>query len=287
MISIAFVNGESEPILSADPCSVFIRETNALVESVQNDIKAYEEHLESFKMESSLSGFENIDTFTALEKEGEGIFTKIGNAIIKVLTSFIETMKGFLDKFKNFGFKNKSDMDKIDAMIKKHPELKDKIVGHASDFDFKDIDSLSRMEEQFNAIMKATDTSTIGKIKKKFGSGADKTVKVAAGAGTVIGLVTAVQKMKSNHTSMEKKLRDGYDSARKCRADILKELNNIKSGPHDDALRQVLMERLNCANDMTREYFNIAERYRRREASLLGKIQNMLGVGLTPKVAPR
>ena len=285
MISLAFINGGTEEIYSTNP--LYTSGLDALVEDAIHSYNEYNEKFDKFMTESSITGFENLDDLAFLESEGNNIFAKIGNAIINVLQKFTEAIGQLINKAKNIGFKNKSEMDKVEAMIKKHPDLKEKIIGHAADFDFKDIDSIAKMEEQFKQIMKATDKNVAHKILNKIKSSPGAVVGVAAGTSTIISLGTGIQKLKTNHKPLEQRLAESLDCARKNEQELNAAINRyrqneMKAGsaayPQARDELQILLTRLKAAQVVTRNATKSYNECVNRSAKLWGKILNACGI---------
>ena len=147
MISTAFVNCDAETVYSSNYGYRIVRECDEITESVMKAIHDYESHLEEYKFESSINGEIDEEEITALEAEGDNVFKKIGNGVMNLIKKLIDMIQKFIDKIRNSGFANKSDMDKIEVMCKKHPELKEQIIANASSFDFSQIRNIADMEE--------------------------------------------------------------------------------------------------------------------------------------------
>lgn len=225
MISVAYVNGTHEDILSLN--TVFDKDINTIVESVESEYNDYEKHYSEFLIESETSGFEDLDEIAMLESEGDNVFAKIGNAIIAVLKKFREGLQKLI---KNDRFKNKSDMDKIDALIKAHPNLKDQIVGHASDFNFKELENIAQMEKAFNDIMAMSDPKSMEARWKKTKTVAAGAVTVAAGTVTI---AKAIDLIKNATARTEREARESLNNAarfeQQCRQTLANNTRNLEN----------------------------------------------------------
>ena len=202
MVSIAFINGGSEPVYSSDQNYSIVKECNEITESIMDAIHDYESSVEEYKFESSLTGEMDEDELVALEAKGDNIFKKIGDGVISLIKKLIKMVQGFVDKLKGNSFAKKSDLDKIEIMCKKHPELKEQIIANASAFEFNQIKTIADMEENYNKIMKMEDESKRKKAIEKFKKGAATTVGVAASAVTVIKFGEAIIRLKDAHKRM-------------------------------------------------------------------------------------
>ena len=212
MISIAYVNGTSEPILSTDIFSKSINEIESIYESVVSSYNEYDESLKKFAFESSVNGFEDLELLEVMEKEGDGIITKIGNAIINIFKSFINFLKGFKKSFSEKGFGNKSDIEKIEVMIKKHPALKEKILANAKDLNLKDIQSLAELEKAMDEIMRMENPKSIKEKVKKTKE------KIAGGVAIAAGTVTVAKAIKlftDRHSDVENMVTSNMRNAQK------------------------------------------------------------------------
>lgn len=198
MISVAFVNNSYEPVYSASLESALLKECNDIYESILTDINEYYETVENNEFVGSLFG-------EAGEEDSEGgsnIFARIGNAIIALARKFVSMIDGFINNIKNSSFSKKSETDKIEIAIKKHPELKEVIIANAKDFDFSEIRTLSELDDYCNQILKASSPSKKRELFNKMKTAAAATVTVAAGATTILKLGETVSRMKHKNTEV-------------------------------------------------------------------------------------
>ena len=232
MISTAFVNCDAETVYSSDYGYKIVRECDEITESVMKAIHDYESHLEEYKFESSINGEIDEEEITALEAEGDNVFKKIGNGVMNLIKKLIDMIQKFIDKIRNSGFAKKSDMDKIEVMCKKHPELKEQIIANASSFDFSQIRNIADMEENYNKIMKMTDKSKKKEAIEKFKKGAATTTAVAAGTVTVIKLGEALVRLKNSHKNMTSEcqtiLEKKRERANKLNAEMTKMEDSVR-----------------------------------------------------------
>lgn len=228
MISYAFVNSSTEPIYSAEQSNMLVRECHNLCDNLFKDIDAYMEHYDMFTFESDM--FESVDNdeMIALEAEGKNIFTKIGEAVMNLFDRFITMMKGWVKKIKNLSFEKKSDSDKLEVMIKQHPELKEKIIANAKDFDFSEIRTLSELDEYYKKILEAENPD---KKKELF----EKMVKVAQGTGAVVGVGVSVIKIgeflgsfKKNNNKVLKDAQDKTISLAKDKSSVMAKISKFE-----------------------------------------------------------
>ena len=268
MISTAFVNCDAETVYSSDSGYMIVKECNEITESVMKAIHDYESHLEEYKFESSMTGIEDEDELLTLEAEGDNVFKKIGNGVMNLIKKLIDMIQGFIDKLRNRGFANKSDMDKIEVMCKKHPELKEQVIAHASDFDFSQIRNIADMEENYNKIMKMSDTSKKTQAIDKFKKGAAAAVTVAAGTGTLIKLGEALVRLKNSHKNMTAECQTILEKKRDRANKLSAEMTKL-----EDAARNRNNNNNNNQNNLSDLQANLNIRERTRYADMNNELR--------------
>ena len=304
MISIAYVNGTSEPILSTDIFSKSINEIESIYESVVSSYNEYDESLKKFAFESSVNGFEDLELLEVMEKEGDGIITKIGNAIINIFKSFINFLKGFKKSFSEKGFGNKSDIEKIEVMIKKHPALKEKILANAKDLNLKDIQSLAELEKAMDEIMRMQNPKSIKEKVKKTKEKIADGVAIAAGTVTV---AKAIQLFTDRHKDVENMVTSNMRNAQNNINSIQQEMdrlrrdyvninnnrnnnsnsnnsNNNTSNTIDTSISNdeynsrmdLLRSRLGAEKDLLTQAMDHYRNFQEEEQTILGRLRNMI-----------
>ena len=104
-------------------------------------------------------GYAPESMMVVYEAGKKNIFTKIGEMVIALYKKFVETIDNIIDKIKTNIFNKKSDLQKLDILMKKHPELKkeeEKTLQEALKdgiFDLRDIESLKKLDESFDEIL--------------------------------------------------------------------------------------------------------------------------------------
>ena len=204
MISISFVNGEQESLLASDS---FLTLENAMLtvsDEIDSVVSSYMKSREAYLFESSFLGFEDEEKALFLESGKDNIFKKIGDAIIELFKKFQDMVKGVIDKLKNMGFKSKSDTEKLEKLLKSHPELKDEVVCayKQGDLNVADAKTLKELDDAFDEIIQLSKKKDVkpdtlrGKAEafKKKVANIDKStaVKVAGAATTVITAAGAI-----------------------------------------------------------------------------------------------
>lgn len=178
MISIGYVNNTLTPMTDA-----FFKEYTAEINDLYDDINftccemaLVEERVD---IEQEITGSVNDTLMLEYEEKKKNFFQKIGEAIITIFEKVRAAIQSAIDKVKEIAFGSKSDLQKLDALIKKHPELKDEVVCafNSGALDMKDIKSLKELDDAFEEVMRMSkekdiDPNTLKgkweKAKKKF-----------------------------------------------------------------------------------------------------------------------
>ena len=197
MISISFVNGEQESLLASDP---FLTLENAMLKAsdeIDSMVSSYMKTREDYLFESSFLGFEDEEKELYLESGKDNIFKKIGDAIIALFKKFQDMVKGVIEKIKDMGFKAKTDTEKLEKLLKTHPELKDEVICayKQGDLNVADAKTLKELDSAFDEIIQMSKKKDVkpdtlrGKVeafKKKVDSIDKSTVVKVAGATTAV-----------------------------------------------------------------------------------------------------
>lgn len=240
MISISYVNNDDESILINDP---FIKLESEIVESerVVNDIvSSYVMESKNYLFESSVLGIEDKDKELYLEAEKENAFAKIGKAIIDLFNKFKEMAGNIVKKISEISFKSKSDLNKLDKLIKAHPEFKDDVICafKNGELNISDAKSIREMEAAYDELIKLSkkkdvDPKTLrGKfeaMKKKFDN-IDKgtAIKVAGAATTVITAGTAIFVFKNHILDAKKRTSEYIEASKKSAEDTAKAIEELR-----------------------------------------------------------
>jgi hypothetical protein len=200
MISIAYVNGETATLYASDP---FISIEKAINESeleIEEAVSKYIDLQENFIFEAGILGTIDEEKSLFLEAEGDNVFAKIGDAVIAIFKKIQEVIKNVISSIKNLGFKYKSYDDKINALCKGDPSLRDDVIAKFSEAELSitDIKSLKEFQEAYDELVKLSKQKDIdpksfkGRVeafKKKF-ENIDKSAVVKT-AGAVTAVLTA------------------------------------------------------------------------------------------------
>ena len=240
MINIDYVNGsialETEGLFK--PYTKFI-------ESCENEIKDifvnFNVITEKVELESSIMGSVPENMMMVYEAEKTNIFARIGEFLVKIYNEFVKLIDNVIDKIKNFSFKNKTNVQKLDILVKQHPEFKNEIVAafNADVLKLDDINKLKELDRAWEEVLKMAkkkdiDTKTlkgkIEKIKENFEKDEKswKVVKVAAAVGTVVTAAKAVTFFVPQCAEVMEKFKELKKSRSEQHADMMEELRNAK-----------------------------------------------------------
>ena len=204
MISIGYVNNTLTPMTD-----MLFREYSDEINDIYDNTNniCYEMSLleERVNIEQEITGSVDDTIVLEYEEKKKNFFQKIGEAIITIFKKVHAAIQSAIDKIKEIAFGSKSDLQKLDTLIKKHPELKNEAICafNSGALDMKDIKSLKELDAAFEEIIRMSkekdiDPNTLKgkweKAKKKFNEDEKtwKIVKVGAAATTVITAIKAV-----------------------------------------------------------------------------------------------
>ena len=204
MISIGYVNNTLTPMTD-----MLFREYSDEINDIYDNTNniCYEMSLleERVNIEQEITGSVDDTLVLEYEEKKKNFFQKIGEAIITIFKKVRAAIQSAIDKIKEIAFGSKSDLQKLDTLIKKHPELKNEAICafNSGALDMKDIKSLKELDAAFEEIIRMSkekdiDPNTLKgkweKAKKKFQEDEKtwKIVKVGAAATTVITAIKAV-----------------------------------------------------------------------------------------------
>lgn len=186
-------------------------------------------------LEYELTGEMNAEAKTFLESENKGFFEKIGDAIIGIFQKFINMINNAIDKVKEYSFSSKSYAQKMEILIKEHPDLKDEVIMACNKgaLDLNDMKSLNEMNKTFDEVLKMAkkenvDPNTIrGKLTKAIDDFKESdskkwtVVKVAGATSAVITAYVAARTLKSKIADADKCYRDTKRESERQKQEIL------------------------------------------------------------------
>jgi hypothetical protein len=229
MISLAFVNNSNQEPIIHSLLYRYESQVNDAIDEINNAF--FEYHLLENKDEFEEFFTEAEDNKKPEEKPAEnkpkekkdGIIKTIGKAVIKLFKAFFEFINNLISKITSIGIEGKSTMKKAEEAIKRHPELKDKILEGVSsgDLDLKDVDNLRQLDDAVDDMLKrarkATDQQT---LSDKFDEKYDKLVKAGKIAAGALAAYEAITKLPKLFNEIHKVAADSKARAAKQQAEL-------------------------------------------------------------------
>lgn len=233
MISMNYVNGNPSSIPIGDAYFSFLNEVRAIEESVIDDITAYNRKCEVLLTESMIMENGSYDTF--VESEGPNIVEKIGKAVREMVMKTIEFIKSIVEAIRNIGFKNKSDMAKVESLVKKHPDLKDTIICsfQKGELEVKDVKTFAELERSYEEIvrlaqknenpksLKAKWDNAVEKFKNADKSAIASTAKAITAVITAAAAIVTIRKYSTEVNKAAKDIQDIHMKGTKMAMDAL------------------------------------------------------------------
>lgn len=232
MISKAFISGDK--IISDESHLIQVFEsatTNIMNEFLEFRSSLFFENAAS-SLESTIMGGEYLTEAEKKEEEvKQGVLERIGKAVMEIFKKFSDLIDNLIDRIKNIGFSKKTDIQKLDKLIKVHPNLKDEILCSFKEgsLDITDIRSLSELDKTFDEIVKLskkkdTDSSTLKgkweKAKKKY-----LNIETAKNVTIIVTAILAVRKFTSDCAKAKNILERDKAEMQKRRDNIMSQLN--------------------------------------------------------------
>lgn len=196
---------------------------------------------EKITLESAIMGSVSDHMITVYESSKGNIFTKIGETIIKLYENIKKTIDMVIDKLRELSLKKKSDLQKLELLLKKHPELKDEAIGAFREgvLDLSDIKSLKELDDAFNEIIKMTREKADPKsIKTKWEKAKSKFEKdgvitsAAKKTSIIIGAAAAVAMFIPNCAKAIDELKKAKASRDENMAKALNIVEKLKNEPN-------------------------------------------------------
>lgn len=254
MINLDYINGS----ISLEAESIF-RPYESFMESCKNDIDMIFVDIsmleEKVALESTIMGSVPEKMMMVYESEKKNIFTRIGEMIITIYNKFAEFIDNIIDKIKTYSFKKKSDLQKLDILLKNHPELKNEAIAAFNEgaLDLSDVKSLKELDSAFDEILKMArkkdiDPKTLRgkweKAKENFNKDSNtwKVVKVAGAATTIITAAIAVKTFSSKCAKATNDAQKDKQSMRELKAQILSNLKEEGAVTDDTGKWQTVLQ---------------------------------------------
>lgn len=233
MISKAFINGDK--IISDETRLIQVFESTTA--DIMKDFLEFKADLffenAGDSLEASIMGGEYLVEAEKKETEAKkGILERIGKTIMEIFKKFSDLIDKLIDNIKNIGFSKKTDIQKLDKLIKVHPNLKDEILCSFKEgsLDITDMRSLSELDKTFDEIVKLSkkkdvDASSLKgkweKAKKKY-----LNIETAKNVTIIVTAILAVRKFTSDCAKAKNILERDKAEMQKRRNTILSQLND-------------------------------------------------------------
>ena len=281
MISIAFVEGS----LSREIDDIF-HPFESFLESCLDDINTscanFASASEIYALESGILGSASDKTFMAYESEKKSFFAKIGEMVISIYNKFAELIDKVVSSIKSLSFSKKSDLQKLDILIKKNPSLQKEAVAAFSSgaLDLSDVKSLKELDSAFDEVLRMAKKKDVDpkslrakwdKAKEKFEKD-EKTwtvVKVAAATTTII---TAAIALKTFHSKCLKASND----AQKDKSEMNKRKAEVYQTLTDEGAIDENTGKFQTMLAIWRELNGKHSAARKQNMSNLGKLANSI-----------
>ena len=271
MINVDYVNGS----VSLDTLDI-MKDYESFNESCKQEINEMFAKFEMLEdrvtLESAIMDTVPEQMMMVYESEKKNLFARIGEMIIKIFDKFIKTIEGFIDKIKFNILNKKTDLQKVDILLKKHPELKNEEIAEIQkafvdgSLTLNDVKSLKELDKAFDEIVKMVKKKDIDpksikgrweKIKANFEKDEKswKIVKVGSATTVAVGAALALRKL---IPEWKKHAEDGHELKKKAnaeKAEILEELK--KSTAVNDTMGkwQILLEIWRYKNEKYTEVY--------------------------------
>ena len=257
---------------------------------------------EKITLESTIMGSVPERMTMVYEDGKKNIFAKIGDMIISLFENIKKFIETIIDKFSDLTLRKKTDIQKLEVLLKKHPELKDETVGAFREgaLDLSDIKNIKELDNALDEILKMSrakaDPDSIKtkweKAKAKFEkdgvivTAAKKTATVVSAASAVAMFIPNCAKA----VSELKKLKAGRQDEMADALKMVKELENDnladKSTSALHTFLQALRYRDNKITELIKDTSNAWTKMANGMASIITKIPK-LGEHINDKAAKK
>lgn len=262
MINLEYINGS----IDLEIHSIF-KPYELFMESCENDInKIFAEFgilEEKVTLESAIMGSVPESMMMVYESEKKNIFTKIGEMIVTVYNKFVELVDKVIDTIKTHAFKKKTDLQKLEIILKNHPDLKNEAIAAFNEgaLDLSDVRSFKELDSTFDEILKMAkkkdvDPKTLRgkweKAKEKFEKGEKSWKMVATVAGATGAVITTTVALKSFNSKCLKATNDANEEKKKLRqskAEILDQMNKAGYDTSDLGKWQLILQMWRFMNE--------------------------------------
>lgn len=204
MISLNYINGYGCDLPAFDPFNVLESDINNIISDLAVAYNEYKEAVSEYNMGIEFFEEADEDKKTEATEKKTNFVDKIGKAVIEIGKKAVAFINNIIKKIQESTFANKSDLQKIAALCKQNPDMKDSIneAFKSGNLQVADLKSISELEKAYDEVMKLSrqqdiDPETLeGKwnsAKKKFGNmDQDDIIKGVITASTAITAIASI-----------------------------------------------------------------------------------------------
>lgn len=242
MISAAFING-SYDYLRTTEINEFNKDIDISFQEACNQLNSFMALHAQYTTESDIMGDMPEEYKVVLEAEKRNLVSKVGETVIAIYNKFIELLEGFMDKLRSISFAKKSDIGKMEVLVKQHPDLKDKIICsfQKGELELNDIKTLKELDDAFEDILKLSKKANIkpGSMRDKWEKTKDKidkidkskAVKIASATTGVITASVAVATFSQRVLSSKKNMNEDKQKMGQMKEKFLATIKELENDP--------------------------------------------------------
>lgn len=230
-----------------DPCMQF---EQALVEATityENEKRAIKERVESARLRDLIMESDSLDIYTEAENN---IFARLGKMVVTLAKKFADMCDRIIERLKGENLKGKTSEQKLDKLSRKHPELskeKIRVLAEEGGLDFKDFESLSKLDDEFYKLMRMAEDSKIDpnsfkghckefeKKVKNHDTKIQTVAAVASAATSILAVGAAIRKYKLESAELGTKVNNAKKEEQKMNQELYKKLKAAYTKADSDA----------------------------------------------------
>ena len=239
MISLSYINNDVNRLVFSDPVyaceNAFMEDSEKIDTSISSFMNVYN----SYMTEAEIMGELSEDKTLYLEAESSNIFKTIGDSVISLGKKLIALIETIISKLKELGFKNKKDTDKLEILLKEHPDLKDIAIEGFNNGDLKlnDIRSLKELNDTFDELVKLSRQKNTNpkslrgkweKAKKKYEDNREKIEKTAKTVTAITTAAVAIYALKKNILDARKNSIDAKKKIGENNDEVMQAIDDLK-----------------------------------------------------------
>ena len=194
MISMSYINGDQEIFPLFDPIIKLEKEMDDIVDEIN---LMYTEYTQAKMIDDMNEMFNEAEEGEKKSDVAHKNFVdKLGSGIIRMVEKAIAFIQSILDKIKEITFSSKSDLDKVDALIKEHPNMAESIKQSflKGELKLSDVKSLNDLNKQYTELIEAANKASVdpNSLEAKWEKAVDIFNKAKVPAAAVLGITAGV-----------------------------------------------------------------------------------------------